>query len=87
MVGGYVCTKCIIEYRPNRTPFKKADKLDLLGPATDSHGIVIGENDIPIAILDIPREASTTSYRQQYLPQFFEALRRHGFKFTNYEEK
>ena len=42
MVGGYVCTKCIIEYRPNQTPFKKADKLDLLGPATDSHGIVVG---------------------------------------------
>jgi hypothetical protein len=61
MVGGYVCTKCITEFRPNQTPFKKAEKLDLLGPSTDSHGIVIGENDNPIAILDIPREASTTS--------------------------
>ncbi|MGA7603757.1 MAG: hypothetical protein WCE33_11820 [Nitrososphaeraceae archaeon] len=48
---------------------------------------MIGENDIPIAILDIPREASITSLRQQYLPQFFEALMRHGFRFTNYEEK
>jgi hypothetical protein len=82
MVGGYVYTKRTIEYRPNQTPFKKADKLDLLGTATDSHGIVI-----PIAILDIPREASATSYRQQYLLQFFETLRRHGFKFTTYEEK
>jgi hypothetical protein len=30
MVGGYVCTKCTIDYRPNQTPFKKADKLDQL---------------------------------------------------------
>jgi hypothetical protein len=52
MIGGYVCTKCTIEYWPNQTPVKKADKFDLPGPETDSHGNIIGDNDIPIAIID-----------------------------------
>jgi uncharacterized protein with PIN domain len=34
-IGGYLCIKCTIEYWPNQTPVKKADKFDLPGPATD----------------------------------------------------
>jgi hypothetical protein len=78
-----------MDYWPNQTPVKKADKFDLPGPETDSHGNVIGDNEIPIAVLDISREGSPTLYTQQNqkLPPSFEALRRHGFKFTSYEER
>jgi hypothetical protein len=52
MKGGYVCTKCTIEYWPKQQPVKKQSKFDLPGPPTDSHGNVIGDNDIPIAVID-----------------------------------
>ena len=87
MKGGYVCTKCTIEYWPNQTPVKKADKFDLSGPVTDSHGNIIGDKNIPIAVLDNNREPSSTTYKQQKLPTVYEALSRHGFKFITYEEK
>jgi hypothetical protein len=86
MKGGYVCTKCTIEYWPTQQPVKKADKFDLPGPATDEHGNVIGDKDIPIAVQDNP-EVSSTSYKHQKLTRAYEALSRHGYKFTNYEER
>jgi hypothetical protein len=80
--------KCTIEYWPNQEPVKKQSKFDLPGPPTDSHGNVIGDNDIPIAIIDEPnKELSSTSYKQQKLSPAFEALKKSGFKFKNYEEK
>ena len=88
MKGGYVCTKCTIEYWPNQQPVKKSSKFDLPGPPTDSHGNVIGYNDIPIAVIDDPNKGvSSTSYKQQKLSPSFEALKKSGFKFTNYEER
>lgn len=86
MIGAYVCTKCTIEYWPTRQSVKKSSKFDLPGPPTDSHGNVIGDNDIPIAMLDTP-EASATTYKQKKLPAAYEALRRHGFRFSTYEER
>jgi hypothetical protein len=86
MKGAYICIKCTIDYWPNQTPTKKADKFDLPGPATDSSGNIIGDKNIPIAILDTP-EASSTSYKQPKLTAAYEALSRHGYKFTSYEEK
>jgi hypothetical protein len=51
MKGGYVCTKCTIEYWPKQQPVKKSSRFDLPGPETDSHDNVIGDNDIPIAVI------------------------------------
>ena len=85
--GGYLCIKCTIEYWPNQTPVKKADKFDLPGPATDSHGNIIGDKTIPIAIVDNDRGPSSTTYKEQAkLTRAYEALSRHGSKFTSYEE-
>jgi hypothetical protein len=86
-IGGYLCIKCTIEYWPNQTPVKKADKFDLPGPATDSHGNVIDDKTIPIAILDNNIEPSSTTYKQAKLTRAYEALSRHGYRFTSYEEK
>jgi hypothetical protein len=76
MIGGYVCTKCTIEYWPTQTPVKKANKFDLPGPETDEHGNVVGDKNIPIAIIDEPnKEFSSTSYQQQKLSPAFDALK------------
>jgi hypothetical protein len=85
-IGGYLCTKCTIEYWPKQTPVKKADKFDLPGPDTDSHGNIIGNKKIPMAVIDTP-EASSTAYKQPKLTAAYEALRKSGFPFTSYEER
>ena len=88
MKGGYVCTKCTIEYWPKQQPVKKSSRFDLPGPETDSHGNVIGDNDIPIAVIVDPnKELSSTTYKQQKLSPPFEMLKKAGFKFTSYEER
>jgi hypothetical protein len=87
-LGGYFCIKCIIEYWPKQQPVKRSSKFDLPGPETDSHGNVIGDNTIPIAVIDDPnKELSETTYKKQKLSPSFEMLKRHGFKFTTYEER
>jgi hypothetical protein len=68
MIGGYVCTKCTIEYWPTLQQVKKSSKFDLPGPPTDSHGNVIGVNDIPIAVIDDALKKSGfnfTSYEER----------------------
>ena len=88
MKGGYICTKCIITYQPNQTPVKKANKFDVPGPPTDSHGNVIGDNDIPIVVIDdVNKDVSSTSFKRQKLSPFFKALEKQGFKITSYEER
>jgi hypothetical protein len=86
--GGYLCIKCTIEYWPNQTPVKKADRFDLPGPATDEHGNITGDRNIPIVMIDDPnKELSSTSYKQQKLPAAYEALKKSGFNFKSYEER
>ena len=85
MIGAYVCTKCTITYWPNQQPVKKSSKFDLPGPPTNSHGNVIGDNTIHIAVIDSPNGPSPTSYRKQKLPAAYESLEKAGFKFTSYE--
>jgi hypothetical protein len=69
-------------------PVKKSSKFDLPGPPTDSYGNVIGDNDIPIAVIDdVNKDVSETTYKRQRLPPSFEMLKKQGFKFTNYEER
>ena len=88
MIGAYVCTKCTIEYWPNQQPVKKQSRFDLPGPPTDSHGNIIGNNDIPIAVIDdVNKEVSSTTYKQQKLSPSFEMLKKAGFKITSYEER
>jgi hypothetical protein len=87
-IGGYVCTKCTIEYWPKQQPVKKTSKFDLPGPPTDSHGNVIGDNDIPIAVLeDVNKEVSPTSYTRQKLSSLFKILENQRFKITSYDER
>ena len=77
-----------IEYWPKQHPVKKSSKFDLPGPPTDSHGNVIGDNDIPIAVIDgVNKDLSSTSYKQQKLSPLFKALEKSGFKITSYEER
>jgi hypothetical protein len=85
-LGCYLCVKCQIEYWPNQTPVKKADKFDLPGPSTDEHGNVLGDIDIPIVMMDNP-EPSSTNFKQSKLPEAYAALGRHGFKWVSYEER
>jgi hypothetical protein len=81
MMGAYVCTKCTITYWPNQQSVKKSSKFDLPGPPTDSHGNVIGDNDIPIAVIDdVNKEVSSTIYKKQKLPAAYEALQKAGFR-------
>jgi hypothetical protein len=88
MIGAYVCTKCTITYWPNQQPVKKSSKFDLPGPPTDSHGNVIGDNDIPIAVIDdVNEDVSATTYKRQKLSLLFKALEAQGFKITSYEER
>jgi hypothetical protein len=87
-IGSYLCTKCTIEYWPKQQPVKKSSKFDLPGPPTDSHGNVIGDNDIPIAVLeDVNKEVSPTSYERQKLSPLFKILEKQGFKITSYDER
>jgi hypothetical protein len=88
MKGAYVCTKCNIQYWPTLQQVKKSSKFDLPGPPTDSHGNVIGDNNIPIAVIDdANKDVSTTSYKRQKLSPLFKALEAQGFKITSYEER
>ena len=88
MIGAYVCIRCTITYWPNQQEVKKSSKFDLPGPPTDSQGNVIGDNDIPIAVIDdVNKELSSTTYKKQKLPAAYEALRRQGFRWTSYEER
>jgi hypothetical protein len=88
MIGGYHCTKCTITYWPNQQPVKKSNRFETPGPDTDSHGNIIGDKTIPIAVLeDIRTEVHSTSYKQQKLPSAYEALKKAGFRWLTYEEK
>jgi hypothetical protein len=88
MKGGYICTRCIITYWPNQTPVKKANRFETPGPNTDSHGNIMGDKTIPVAVVeDIRTEVHSTSWKQQKLPAAYEALRKQGFKWLTYEER
>ena len=84
----YICTNCNILYYPNNELLKKSNKFDLPGPDTDSQGNVIGNNTIPIAMIDNSnKNLSATTYKQQKLTAAYEALRKQGFHWTSYEER
>jgi hypothetical protein len=84
--GGYLCVKCQIEYWPKLQPVKKANRFETPGPATNEHGDVLGDIDIPMVAMDNP-EPSSTNFKQKKLTAAYEALGRHGFKWLTYEER
>jgi hypothetical protein len=88
MKGGYIRTKSTIEYWPTVSPVKKATKFDLPGPSTDEQGNVIGDKNIPIAMIDESnRKLSSTLYKSEKLPAADEALKRQGYRIASYEER
>jgi hypothetical protein len=88
MIGGYHCTKCTTTYWPNQQPVKKSNRFETPGPNTDEHGNVVGDKTIPVAVVeDIRHEVHSTTYKQQKLPAAYEALRKQGYHFINYEER
>ena len=72
-----------IEYWPEHMPVKKRDRFDLLGPAIDPHGNVLGDKNIPIAVSDSTNEVSSTLYKRQKLIAAYKALSIQGYKLTD----
>jgi hypothetical protein len=85
----WLCTFCNIEFIPDNQLTKRKSVLKTPGPNVDFYGNVIGAGDsIPIAMIDnVNKNVSSTTYKQQKLSPSFEALKRQGFKFINYEER
>lgn len=82
------CTFCSYEVIPDNQLTIKKSTLKTPGPTVDNVGNVTGDSDIPIAVLDDPnKNGPSTSYRKQKLPAAYEALKKHGFHFINYEER
>ena len=79
----WLCTFCNIEYIPDNQLVKKANRFEVPDGSDPSQDRVP-----PIAMIDDPnKELSSTSYKQQKLPAAYEALRKQGFHWTNYEER
>jgi hypothetical protein len=79
----YLCSFCNIVYYPNNQLVKKAKRFEVPDGSDPNQDRVP-----PIAMMDDPnKNVSSTMYKQQKLPAAYEALSRHGFKFTNYEER
>ena len=54
---------------------KKSSKFELPDPPTDSHGNVIGDNNISIGVIDdVNKDVSSTSYKREKLLVAYEAL-------------
>ena len=82
------CTFCSYEVIPDNQLTKQKSTLKTPGPNVDNVGNVMGDTDIPIAIIDDPnKDAPSTSYRKQKLSPLFKALEAQGFKITSFEER
>ena len=73
---------------PKLQQVKKQSKFDLPGPPTDSHGNVIGDIDIPIAVIDdVNKEVSSTTFKKQKLPAAYQALEKAGVQIHKLRRK
>ena len=81
----YWCTFCSITYYPNNELVKKANRFEV------PDGSDPNQNRVPpIAMIDdvnINKNVSSTTYKRQKLTAAYEALRKQGFHWTNYEER
>jgi hypothetical protein len=77
----YICTFCNIIYYPNNQLVKKANRFEV--PEGSDPTV---DRSPPIAMIDdVNKELSSTLYKQQKLTAAYEALRKQGFHWTNYE--
>ena len=77
----YICTFCNIIYYPNNQLVKKANRFEVPDGSDPNQDRVP-----PIVMMDDVKESSTL-YKNQKLTAAYEALRKQGFNFTNYEER
>jgi CRISPR/Cas system-associated protein Cas10 (large subunit of type III CRISPR-Cas system) len=79
----WLCTFCNIEYIPDNQLVKKANRFEVPEGSDPNQDRVP-----PIAMIDDPnKELSSTSYKKQKLPAAYEALKKSGFTFTDYQER
>jgi CRISPR/Cas system-associated protein Cas10 (large subunit of type III CRISPR-Cas system) len=79
----YLCSFCNIVYYPNNQLVKKANRFEV--PEGSDPTV---DRSPPIVMMDdVNKELSSTLYRKQKLTPAYEALRKQGFKFINYEER
>jgi hypothetical protein len=79
----YLCSLCNIIYYPNNQLVKKGNKFDT--PSGSDPNV---DKSPPIVMMDdVNKDVSSTLYKQQKLTAAYEALRKTGFTFTNYEER
>ena len=79
----FICINCNIIYYPNNQLVKKANRFEVPDGSDPNQDRVP-----PIAMIDdVNKNVSATTYKQQKLPAAYEALRKQGFKFINYEER
>lgn len=77
----YICTFCNIIYYPNNQLVKKANRFEV--PDGSDPNV---DKSPPIVMIDDPnKELSSTTYRNQKLPEAYRALK--GFHWTYYEER
>lgn len=79
----FLCSFCNIIYYPNNQLVKKANKFEI--PDGSDPNV---DKSPPIVMMDdVNKNVSSTTYKQQKLTAAYEALRKQGFKFINYEER
>ena len=79
----FICTFCNIIYYPNNQLVKKANRFEV--PSGSDPNV---DKSPPIVMMDdVNKELSSTSYKNQKLTAAYDALRKQGFKFINYEER
>jgi hypothetical protein len=78
----WLCTFCNIEYIPDNQLVKKANRFEV--PDGSDPNV---DKSPPIVMMDdVNKDVSSTLYKNQKLTAAYEALRKQGYTFTNYEE-
>jgi hypothetical protein len=79
----YICSFCTIIYYPNNQLVKKANRFEV------PDGLDPNQSRVPpIAMIDdVNKNVSSTTYKQQKLTAAYEALKKQGFHWLNYEER
>jgi hypothetical protein len=79
----YLCCFCNTVYYPNNELVKKANKFEI--PSGSDPNM---DRSPPIVMMDdVNKDVSSTSYKQQKLPAAYEALRKQGYTFIDYQER
>ena len=78
----YVCSFCNIIYYPNNQLVKKANRFEVPDGSDPNKARVP-----PIAMIDDVNKNVSSTYKQQKLTAAYEALKKQGSKFINYEER